>query len=211
MRQALSASSCALVSGSAGEQGGVLSGAVRQGEAAILAAALQRAGLPAGAVRLELQEFNGPYCALVPVLAPFLASPGAAPAVRRDGGTPLLAGDLLRLDIAMPQAPSYLELLYLTTDGQVVQLAPPEAQAAGARLRKGDPGPGFPGWVLEEPYGTDLLLVVTSDRPVFPAGRAVVQPLAEFLAMAREALPRLRQQGGRAEIRPLVVTVAPRR
>ncbi|WP_307136502.1 hypothetical protein [Pseudoroseomonas cervicalis] len=211
MRQALAASSCALVSGSAGDQGGVLGGAVRRGESASLAASLQRAGLPAGAVRLELQEFIGPYCPLAPVLAPFLAPPGAAPVLRRDGGTPLLQGDLLRLDIVMPQAPSYLELIYLTTDGQVVQLQPPEAQAAGARLRKGDPGPGFPGWVVEEPFGTDLLLVITSDRPVFPAGRPVVQPIAEFTALAQQSLQRLRQEGGRAEIRPLVVTVAPRR
>lgn len=211
MRQALAASSCALVSGSAGDQGGVLGGAVRRGESASLAASLQRAGLPAGAVRLELQEFTGPYCPLAPVLAPFLAPPGAAPVLRRDGGTPLLQGDLLRLDIVMPQAPSYLELIYLTTDGQVVQLQPPEAQAAGARLRKGDPGPGFPGWVVEEPFGTDLLLVITSDRPVFPAGRPVVQPIAEFTALAQQSLQRLRQEGGRAEIRPLVVTVAPRR
>lgn len=160
---------------------------------------------------LSLQEFSGPYCELSAILRPFLAGPGATPALRIDGSQPLLQGDLLRLEIAMPAAPSLLELVYVTNDGQVVQLSAPEAQAGGARLRKGDPGPGFAGWMVEEPFGTDLLLVIASDRPLFPNGIPPVLALGEWLPRARAALDRLRQAGGRAEIRSSVVAVAPRR
>ncbi|MBC9208266.1 hypothetical protein IBL26_15585 [Roseomonas aerophila] len=211
VRSAAAAPHCAMLSAEARGERGRITGPVSREDAESVSASLRREGVPEDMVRLDLQLFTGPYCDIGRVLQPFLAAPGAGPQVRVDGANPLSQGDLLRLDITMPDAPSLLSLYYLTNDGNVVRLTVPEAQAAGARLRKGDPGPGFAGWVLDEPFGTDVLLAIASDRPVFPAGSPAIQSLDNWVREAGTAFRSLRNAGGRAEIRPLVIQVAPRR
>ncbi|WP_165694318.1 DUF4384 domain-containing protein, partial [Teichococcus deserti] len=210
LQTVLQEQSCALLSPEIHADGAILQGPAPRGTAEAIRRQLDRAGIAPNSVSLALQDYRGPYCGLAEVLRPVLAPPESGPQLRLDGHQPLLRGELLRMEITMPPRPAMLELLYVTNDGQVVQLSPVEAQVAAARLRKGDPAPGFPGWTVEEPFGTDLLLVIASDRPLFPATQPTVQTLDEWLPRARAALDMLRRGGGWAAIRPQVVAVAPR-
>lgn len=208
---AIAATPCALLSFTAEDSGATIAGVLARGGETALRESLARSGVPVDAIRLRLQGFQGPYCPVLDALRPVLAAPDARPFVSLVGQPPLARGELLRLDIAMPETPSQLQLSYLTSSGDVAQLVPGEAQPAGARIRKGEPSQGFPGWEVDEPFGSDLLLVLTSDRPLFPQARPQVEPLADWLPALDSALRRIRQEGGRVAIRPVVVETVARR
>ncbi len=117
---------------------------------------------------------------------------------------------MLRFRVQMPDWPAHLHVSYLMTTGNVGNIvnAPPR-QAPGANSTFTDPK-----WEATDPYGTDLLLVVASERPLFgPQGRRrVVEKLDQFAADLGPALSAAQDRGGRVAVQVVPVrTVAPRR
>ena len=72
------------------------------------------------------------------------------------------------------------------------------------------PRAGFPGWEVSEPFGTDLLVAVASEGPLFTgAPRPLVESQDAYLAALNEALRASRAAGRRVMVRPAVIeTVA---
>jgi serine/threonine-protein kinase len=208
---AAAAAPCGLIATSATDAGLTLLGVVERSQAAAVRAALSAGNIPAGdpAARIALQPFDGPYCPALPLLRSVLAGPADAPQVAVDGAMPLRRGDLLRFGVTMPSWPAHLYVAYFMKSGEVAHLVPSAQHPANARVRLGDPAPGFPGWEIDEPFGTDLMVVVASERPLFPGLRPFVEPQEAYLEALAAALDGARRQGSRVAVRPVVIeTVA---
>ena len=207
---AAQAPACGLIASASTDTSLTLEGVLRRGDDAALRRALAQRDIPINAARLALQPFDGPYCPALDMLRPVLASAGAAPRVATLGRTPFLSGDLLRFDVTMPDWPGHLYVAYFMKSGEVAHLVPSALHPAGAVVRLGEPRAGFPGWEVSEPFGTDLLVAVVSEAPLFGASRPFVETQEAYLAALGEALRGARQAGRRVLIRPLVVETAPR-
>jgi serine/threonine-protein kinase len=207
---ATAAAPCGLLGVQVEENGFRLRGVLPQEEAESLRREVAAHNLPPGAARLELGSFTAPYCPLVRALRPAVASPAEAPSVAVDGSMPLRKGSLLRFSVQMPPWANHLHVAYATSDGSVARLEPGAAQPPGARVRLGDQRPGFQGWEIDEPFGTDLLFVVVSDGPLFPAGTPAMQAEGAYAEGFTTALQAARAAGRRVALTPVVVDTAAR-
>jgi serine/threonine-protein kinase len=167
--------------------------------------------VPEEAARLSLAPFDGPYCPALDLLRPVLGAAGVAPSVEVVGRLPLQKGELMRLDVQMPDWPAHLYVAYFMQSGQVANLVPSALQAAGARVRLGEPQGAFTGWEVDEPFGTDLAVVIASDRPLFGNSRPVVETQDAYMAALAAALRTARASGTRVVVRPLVIETVARR
>ncbi|MGG5812279.1 peptidoglycan -binding protein [Falsiroseomonas sp. CW058] len=157
--------------------------------------------------RIALAEFDGPYCAVLDALRPVGAdgmrlAPLPGPVLRR--------GSLLQLDLGLPDWAAHALVAFISTDGQVGTLARLDRQAPGARLRLGEPRPGFAGWPVEEPFGTDLVVAIASEGPLFEASRLPGGSVQDFAASLRDAVAAARAAGRRVAAAASVVEVVPR-
>ncbi|WP_230169176.1 DUF4384 domain-containing protein, partial [Roseomonas sp. CECT 9278] len=202
---------CSLIAWSATDRTMTLSGVVRRGDDAAIRQNLAQRGVPEDAARLSLASFDGPYCPALDLLRPVLGAAGVAPSVEVVGRLPLQKGELMRLDVQMPEWPAHLYVAYFMQSGQVANLVPSALQAAGARVRLGEPQGSFTGWEVDEPYGTDLAVVIASDRPLFGNSRPVVESQDAYMAALAAALRTARASGTRVVVRPLVVETVARR
>lgn len=208
---AAAAAPCSLLEASATETSLTIEGILRRGGEAAMRRVLAERGVPDAAATLRLNAFEGPYCGAIDTIRQVAAAPGEAPLVSIAGTMPLQRGDLLRLDVQMPPRAGQLYVSYLMKSNEIVHLVPSEPQAAGARLRLGEPGPNFAGWEVDEPFGTDMIIVFASERPLFPQPRPVVEPLDDYIPALAAALRDARAQGIRVSARAVLLeTVANR-
>jgi chemotaxis protein MotB len=186
--------------------GGLVAGIGPRGSQARL-----RAALPGATPRLAIAEFDGPYCPVLEALRP--VEPSAAASALRIGlgnGNPVREGDPLLFDLALPDWAAHVTLVYLSSDGSAVTLETLGRQQAGQRLRLGTPRANFAGWLAEPPYGTDLVLAIASDQPLFATRRPVIEPVADFAAALRNAIAAARAAGQRVSADLTVIEVTQR-
>ncbi|MDB5413332.1 MAG: putative serine/threonine protein kinase, partial [Rubritepida sp.] len=206
---AAAAPACGLIAASGTDTALTLEGVVRRTDEASLRQALAARDIPLASARLAVQSFDGPYCPAMDMLRPVLAAVDLAPRVQALGNMPLTAGQLLRFDVTMPDWAGNLYVAYFMSTGEVAHLVPSATHPAGATVRLGEPRAGFPGWEVSEPFGTDLLVAVVSEGPLFATPRPQVETQQAYLAALGEALRVARQARRRVLVRPLVVeTVA---
>ena len=208
---AAGAAPCSLLEASATQTSLTVAGVLRRGGEAQVQRALNEAGVPASAATLRLSPFDGPYCGALDIVRQVAADAGMPPQVQILGTLPLQRNDLLRLDVTMPPSAGYLYVSYLMKSNEIVHLVPSQPQPGGVRVRLGEPAPNFPGWEVDEPYGTDLVLVFASERPLFPRPRPLLEPLNDFMPALTEALRNARAQGARVAARAIVVETVERR
>jgi serine/threonine-protein kinase len=216
---AIAASRCSLVSGDVEATSRVrLTGYAEAGRGeSALRLRLASAGVPSDSIDWRVRGFEGPYCDALDLLRPFADPFGEAPsglglALAGDRRR-LVLGDLLTVRIGMPRFPAYLRVSYFTHDGEVVHLHPNAADgarafAAGARVSLGDPAEGGPRWEIGPPFGTEMIVAVASERPLFETAREDFEPSAGYLAALRERLADGR--AGRVAVQVLMVEVAER-
>jgi chemotaxis protein MotB len=192
---------CARLVVAGGELPRLVGVARRAVEPALRAALQTRAVPPEG---YAARGFEGPYCGVLAALRQVPAEGG----LDLLGSGPLPAGTPLRFDLAMPGWGGQVSVFHLSTNGEVARLDQRAGLAAGARLRLGEPGPGFGGWLVDAPFGTDLILAVASEGPLF-AARPQVEPVADFAAALAAAVEAARREGRRVAAQAMVVeTVA---
>ncbi|MGG5886323.1 peptidoglycan -binding protein [Falsiroseomonas sp. HC035] len=179
-----------------------LTGVARRAAEPALRGALQARGAPAEA--LAVSGFEGPYCEVLAVLrqAPMEGGLGLV------GSGPQPDGAALRFDVAMPGWGGQLALYYLSTSGEAVRLDQRTGLPAGARLRLGEAGSG--PWLVEAPFGTDMVLALASEGPLLAASQSQVQPVADFAAALASAMEAARREGRRVAARAIVVQTVPR-
>lgn len=160
---------CGLFNATALPNSVAVDGVLRHADHDALRRLLAARDIPPNAARLSLQGFDGPYCPALEALWPVLAGIGQSPRISLVGTMPLLAEQLLRLDVTMPEWPAQLHIAYFMQSGEVANLLPSAAHPPGSTVRLGEPRAGFPGWEVSEPFGTDLLVAVVSEGPLFGA------------------------------------------
>jgi serine/threonine-protein kinase len=173
--------------------------------------------VPSSAVDWGVRGFEGPYCGALDILRPHADAFGAVPSgldVSLPGNRRrLVLGDLLTVNLALPRFPSYLRVSYFTHDGEVVHLHPTPADPArtfgpNVRIALGDPASGGPRWEIGPPYGTEMIVAVASERPLFAAARPEAEQSDDYLAALAAALRS--GAGGRVAARVLMVEIAER-
>jgi serine/threonine-protein kinase len=216
---AVAASRCTLISGDVEGANRVrLTGYVESGGGeSALRLRLASAGVPWDRIDWRVRGFEGPYCDALDLLRPFADPFGETPsgltlALAGDRRR-LVLGDLLTVRIGMPRFAGYLRVSYFTHDGEVVHLHPNAADgarsfAAGARVSLGDPAEGGQRWEIGPPYGTELIVALVSERPLFETAREDFETSAAYLAALRERLADGR--AGRIAAQVLMVEVAER-
>ena len=155
--------------------------------------------------RISLQPFDGPYCAALAAMRLDAAAPGAAPHLSLASPNPLPKGQKLRFRVEMPDWASHLTVTYLTVSGDAGHLVNGAAVQSGGTLTFADPR-----WVAVGPFGTELLVAVASDRPVFAQKRRTVERQADYAPALAAALRAMREEGKRAAVRVIVVETAER-
>ena len=197
---------CGLLAAAADTTSVTLAGVLQRGQERLVQGMLDAFRVPAEAVRLRLDAFEGPYCDALSalVLNASVPPPHLPPRVALLGDRPLLDGERLRLRVEAPEWPAHLGVFYLTVSGEAAFLvADPQPRPAGASVVLEDPR-----WKISAPFGTELLLVVASETPLFERRRPVIEKLEDFTPALTAALQRARRAGARVAARALVVETA---
>ena len=199
---------CGLVSARANEGVLQVAGVLRRGEEATLRTMLESFRIPPDMLRLAVEPFDGPYCPALDAARLDVAPPDAGPQVTMLSPNPLPVGRRLRFQVRAPSGwPSvHLAIAYMTVEGFVAHIVGVE-MAPGTTVTFADPQ-----WQAMEPAGTDLMLVIASDRPIFaPRGeRPRVERVAEFAPALALALREAREAGAHTAVRPIALRIAAR-
>jgi serine/threonine-protein kinase len=138
------------------------------------------------------------FCAVYDVLHPFLKSSYNFTLGLKDNPATLRDGAFIAPEIHFPEYGAYLTLDYIQSNGQVAHLI----QGAVKRGRTFPPGvtsvfgrkavPGvttFPvPWQVGNPFGTDLLIAIASDQPLFQHDRPEAETVDTYIPALREAM-----------------------
>ena len=180
------------------------------GEAALHAAMQDAAS--GDAIDWQVAAAKGPYCGALDVIRsyarPFAASSRAVGVALANGKTMLLANDLVIPRVTMPDFPAHLQLDYIASDGSVLHMRDATSAApypASASLMFGEPKPGFKGWAVDEPFGTDLIIAIASSAPLFPAGRPANDTLDGYVRDLQTALDQASRAGARVSATAFVL------
>jgi hypothetical protein len=119
---------------------------------------------------------------------------------RTDGGE-LAQGDPLVVKITTPPYESFVNVDYYSLDGGVVHLVPgPRVQANQAPANYAATIGDLGEWIIAEPFGSELVVVLTTPRPLFGQLRDEVEPGADYLAALAKELERLGSEPGADKI-----------
>ncbi|MBV9758017.1 MAG: DUF4384 domain-containing protein [Alphaproteobacteria bacterium] len=218
---ALAPVACSIVHADVAEAGGTvtLAGVAGSGQPE---AALHRAltdAAPTAAVDWRVTGFDGPYCAALDLLRPVAYSAAARSSgfgmTLREGNRPLKDGELITLDLQLPNFPAWLTVDYLQHDGTVVHLHPtPKDPArsypAGSRQSLGDPSQGGERWEVGAPYGTDMVIAVASSAPLFTQKRKDLEDTEPYLRALQAAIEAAGRRNTQLAADALVLVTRPR-
>lgn len=176
---------CGVVSQAPEGAGFVVNGFLHEDDAAALRRAAAEANLT---LRLAADVFDAPYCDVLAAIRPITAAPGAGLEVEPRARL-LRRNEQMELALRMPPWAAHLNIWFVMHDGNALQLIRERPMAPGAQVSLRETSPDFP-WIIDEPFGLELVLVVASERPLFSAPRPdeeQVPALAAALEQAREA------------------------
>ena len=167
------------------------------------------AGVPGvAAVHLDVVRVARDKCAVLTALGPYWSAyrqAGGGAAIRLAGthgpDAQLIEGDSLMVDVTTPAAESYVAVDYYALDGSVTHLLP------NARARDNRAPPNYTAtvgslgeWGIGKPFGTELVVLVTTPVPLFDGPRPVSEPAAGYLADIARRLERIHATGGTGRI-----------
>ena len=161
-------------------------------------------------VSLDVQQIDPDKCAVMNAFAPYwvahrragggarirLATPNAAP------GAVLAEGDPLVVDVTTSAAPeSFITVDYHVLDGNVVHLLPnPRARDNRAPGNYTATIGSLGEWGIGKPFGSELIILLTTPVPLFEALRPVTEPSAAYLAAVTQQLRQIGARNGADKI-----------
>ncbi len=151
---------------------------------------------PGVAVDWHARAFDGPYCDALDTIRPAMAAFDAGSGLHialTEGRTSLVADAFIVVQAALPGFPAWLQVDYLTHDGSLQHMHPVASDAARlyparSTQRIGEPHPGFAGWQVGPPYGTDMIVAVASAAPLFEQPRPDDEGAADYLRALKAAI-----------------------
>ena len=172
------------------------------------------AALPGVAqVDLALHEVDDDKCAMLRVLGRYWVAhqmaPGAAegvsirlnPASGADAKAGLKEGDTLMVDVTTPNAQSYVTVDYFVLDGNVVHLLPNSGERENLAPPRYTATIGSLGnWVIGPPFGTEMLVLLTTPVPLFDGLRPDAEAGPDYLRALDGQLARISKSHGAGAI-----------
>lgn len=155
------------------------------------------------AVNLDVQPVDPDKCRMMSVFAPYWAAhrrAGGGAAIRLTGAqagaaATLADGDQLMVDVTTAANESFISVDYYMLDASVVHLLPNSRARDNRAPANYTATIGSLGeWAIAKPFGTEMIVLVTTPVPLFDTLRPVSEASAEYLA---EAAKRLEQIGAR--------------
>lgn len=138
----------------------------------------------------EVDLYPWPQCEAVLTLGHARATDG--PRLDGDRKRRLAEGDVLRIGLETPDADSFIHLAYIQADGSVLNLTPADMALAqhrpGSRVTLGDGAEGGAVFRVGAPFGSEMLIAVSSRSPLFADTRPPVETEREFLTALRQAM-----------------------
>jgi hypothetical protein len=172
-------------------------------------------------VNLDVQMVDPDKCAVMAVYAPYWAAhrrAGGGAAIRLAGagagGLVLKEGDDLMVDVTTAGADSFISVDYYTLDAGVTHLIP------NPRSRDNRAPPHYTAtigsmgeWGIGKPFGTELVVLLTTPVPLFDTLRTVSEPAAPYLTEVAKQLERISARNGADKIAVdfLQITTKPRK
>lgn len=156
-------------------------------------------------VSSSLKPVGAEKCAMIDLLAPYMAirqEAGSAASIQvRGKNNELTEGDPLVLDITTPARQSYVNVDYFSLDGGVVHMLPsPRASDNQAppnyRATLGDLGE----WTIAKPFGTEMVTVITTPKPLFDSTRDEYEKNADYIAALRKRLDQISKESGKDSV-----------
>jgi hypothetical protein len=124
----------------------------------------------------------------------------------------LAAGDTLMVDVSTPDYQSYVSVDYFVLDGNVVHLLPNAAARENLAPPRYTATIGSLGnWVIGPPFGTEMLVLVTTSVPLFDSLRPDAEPGAAYLRALDERLAAIASAHGSIAVDFLQITTHARR
>ncbi|WP_159351489.1 serine/threonine-protein kinase [Roseomonas harenae] len=202
---AISRADCALLEVEADDRRFSASGVLRDSSKSALLGTLDAFGLPSNKVQLDLQTFDADLCQVLQTVRPTAVHGEALPRLALSSPDPLPAGQNLRFRVRTPDRPTYLHVLFFGSEGQVGNMVQSDRPLpASSSLEFGEPY-----WTAASPYGTGLLVAITSDRALFAERRPAVETSSEALDALASAIHAAQDGGERIEARVITATSLP--
>lgn len=187
-----------------------IAGYLAQGRTASLLAPEVKELFDRHAVELRVTEVEPNLCAALDAiaLAPSAGDSGDAMILR--GGTgagtdSFLSGDHLVIEIPPRDEDRYIAVDYFQHNGEVLHLRPGGGARAQLLKAKQPLVLADPNWQIGEPFGQDMVVVLTSPRPLFDAERPFLETADDYVAALKA-----RQAGGDVRAQYRIITTAAR-
>jgi hypothetical protein len=211
---------CTIVSGDIIREGNGLTvrGMVTTSSEARVHAAAANAG-PMLSLGWTVESIGEAYCSALELIRPLVAkfgmpSSGLAISIG-DGGTHLREGDRIVLNITAPNYRSRVQLDDLQSDGTVYHMQPSDGYPANmyeplSQNHWGDARSGVELPVVQAPFGTNMIIAIASQRPLFLEKRPAVEPTDVYLRALRSAIEAARARREVITAAVLVLTTSKR-
>lgn len=166
-------------------------------------------------VSIDTQPLATDKCDVATLIAPYWSGyreGGTASSLRLRGqGTQLTEGSPLVLDLRTPARDSYVYVDYFAADGKVAHMVPsarvPAHQAPPSHSATvGDGG----DWIISRPFGTELVVLLTTPVPLFEGRRAEVESHKDYLKALEKPLAQMARTYGRDRISADLVQISTR-
>jgi serine/threonine protein kinase len=154
-----------------------------------------------GTLDLGVQPVSKEKCTALQLLAPYWLknrqAKNAASIKTRQANSILTEGDPLVVDVKTPGTDSWVNVDYYALDGGVAHLIPnPKAMANQAppnyTATVGDGG----NWVISKPFGSELVVLLTTPAPLFDKVRPAVESSPSYLQALEKQLRELSAKFG---------------
>jgi Sel1 repeat len=195
----------------AGEVGKLaIAGYLAQGRAGSLLAPEVKTLFDRHAVELRVTEVEPNLCDALDAIAQTPSAVSSDDPMILRGGTgaekdQFLAGDQLVIEIPPRDEDRFIAVDYFQHDGQVLHLV----SGGGPRvhlLKARQPLVlANPNWQIGEPFGQDMVVVLSSPQPLFPEERPFLEPASDYVADLK-----VRQSAGDVRVQYRIITTAAR-
>ncbi|GAB7550339.1 serine/threonine protein kinase [Cupriavidus sp. 8B] len=152
-------------------------------------------------LNLDVQPLGDDKCDVVKLISPYWSGRRTGAALTtihtRAPGAQLTEGTPLIVDITTPPYDTYVYVDYYMADGKVVHMVPSERAKANQAPASYTAAVGSLGdWVISKPFGTELIVLITTPAPLFDALRPESESRQDYLrALDRQLGPMAAKHG----------------